>query len=304
MGSSAGMYELWLLTRWWKYFVVATESCITKGEFNSKEAYKLTSSRWKELAIDFLKETQPSIMQLLDQYMIRYYKFYKDYYTLSETWSLQIIREKETLRRDIEALLIKDFLRKWLFKKKDKTLPTDKQKQMSTINRYLDDFVIENYDTLKNSWFCNALPNDWFQKYEEVMKNTIKDIWKLNEPKARLNQEIMKYQLEEEKNHSDIQQYISSTGEKYFVWSVAIDGKRYFCARKVHKSWHSRYGKTYSTNAGYEVAKDYFQTKAQFLQKKILYEKKLKSASQSYRPLPREKDTNDYIPNTRNSRPR
>jgi hypothetical protein len=89
----------------------------------------------------------------------------------------------------------------------------------------------------------------------------------------------------------------------YLVGSVKINDKKYLYAEDAsRKSYDGE--KKYGSYYGVIVAKDYFQTKAQFLQKKILYEKKLKSASQRYRPLPRGMDTNDYYPNTRNSRPK
>ena len=132
-------------------------------DFEKKEYPELYTSRARDLAIDLLKQTQPVINQLLDEYLLRYYRWNNTHF-INADWL-----EKAKLAPGIEDLLIKDFLRKWLLKKIN-------QKQTEKIINYLDQFIIDNQESIKKlTWDINKnlIPNGFLQEYEEAMKNTI-----------------------------------------------------------------------------------------------------------------------------------
>jgi hypothetical protein len=79
-----------------------------------------------------------------------------------------------------------------------------------------------------------------------------------------------------------IGKYTTSDGELYNIWYWEYKGKKYlYAVGENYWSYYSR-DRQYSLYYGEIVAKDYFKTKSQFLQKKLLYEKKLKSDSQRH----------------------
>ena len=78
--------------------------------------------------------------------------------------------------------------------------------------------------------------------------------------------------------------YRASDGKIYLIGDVDINGKTYIYGKEDGKD---DYGETtYGYYFGEIIALDYFQAKSQFLQKKLLMEKKLKSTSQRHVNIP------------------
>ncbi|MFZ2151172.1 MAG: hypothetical protein WAZ12_05045 [Candidatus Absconditicoccaceae bacterium] len=269
------VYQLAKIKKGGKDYIVATGSPSYR-DFKKSEYYELYSSRGKEFAIDFLRQTYPVINQILDQYLIRYYRFYSNSLNITEDGSFKA--GKETLRSDLIELLIKDFLKKGLLYK-------TKADDIKTIINYIDTFVIENNQTLKNMNLGineKLLPNGNLDRYEDEIKNTLNidhpEKEKIQSQYIRSTRgELQKdYVLEE-----ILGRYISSEGNPYFIGLTKVDGKTYICAREEFPSDYYT-GRYYTLKTGEIIAQDYFKTKSDFLQKKILLEKKLKSASQTH----------------------
>ncbi|MCF7834879.1 hypothetical protein K9M48_02375 [Candidatus Gracilibacteria bacterium] len=281
-GSVTYVHQLAQVKIGGKYYIAATGTY--RGDFKKSENYELYSSRGREFAIDFLKQTYPIINELLDQYLLRYYKRYSNSGDLNGLY-------KNKMPGDIEMILLKDFLSKGLLKKINKN-QTDK------IITYLDEFAIQNQDTLKklqseimpNLIPTNAslIPNGILEPYEEAMKNSIKDKEDIISDNARLPVSRWK---DGEKSVSQLGKYRAQDGKIYLIGKVKINGKEYLYAEEEGRVYRDQ--NEYGIYYGEIVAKDYFKTKSDFLQKKLIYEKKLKSASQRHdnRPL-----KNDSIP--------
>ncbi len=287
------LYQLAKVKRWWKFYILATSSPHYK-DFKKSENYELSTMRWRELAIDFLKQTYPVINEVLDQYLLRYYERY------SNSWDLNW-PYKKTLPGDIQLMILRDFLSKWLLKKIDK-------KEIDKIISYLDMFVIQNQNKLKNIQSSispdlmpvnpSLIPNGILEEYEQAMTNTIQDQERvLNKnawlPVSRLNQDNL------EKIVEPLWRYRAQDGKMYLIGKVKIEWKEYLYAEE---EWRLSYKDRteYWIYYGEIVAKDYFKTKSKFLQKKLLYEKKLKSASQRHRDISPSWDTyagNSYFKN-------
>lgn len=269
------VYQLAKIKRWWKDYIVATWSPSYRN-FKKSAYYELYSSRWKEFAIDFLRQTYPIINQILDQYLIRYYRFYSNSLSITEDWSFRA--GKESLRSDLIEILIKDFLKKWLLNKID-------SKDTKKIIDYLDTFVIENNQILKNMnlWINEKLLPNWnLDKYEDEIKNTLNIDYP--EKEKMQSQYIRSTRGELQKDYvleEILWRYISSEWKPYFIWLTKIDGKTYICAREEFPSDYYM-GRYYTLKTWEIIAQDYFKTKSDFLQKKSLLEKKLKSASQTH----------------------
>jgi len=270
-----------------KQYVLAT-NCYY-WDFEKKEYPELYTSRARDLAIDLLKQTQPVINQLLDEYLLRYYRWNNTHF-INADWL-----EKAKLAPGIEDLLIKDFLRKWLLKKIN-------QKQTEKIINYLDQFIIDNQDSIKKlTWDINKnlIPNGFLQEYEEAMKNTItlspidtvvNDYYNLPVSNFWKKPNIV----------DNIGRYKTSDWKLYLVGSVEINGKNYLYASEEIRPnfWEKRYN-YYEGNI---VALDYFKVKADFLQKKILYEKKLKSASQRHADIKEKLKRNSFTNHIKNNK--
>jgi hypothetical protein len=80
-----------------------------------------------------------------------------------------------------------------------------------------------------------------------------------------------------------------------------LDGKKYLYAYNSKERIYARQKNSFGVYYGNLVALDYFKTKSAFLQKKILLEKKLKSASQKHQERPLKNDSlptfSDYVKN-------
>lgn len=275
--STLYAYHLAQVKRGTNYYVVATWNYYQ--DFKKSENYQLYTSRWRDLAIDFLKQTYPIVNELLDQYLLRYYRRY------SNTWDLDGYY-KEKMPWKIELLILRDFLSKWLLKKINKN-------QTEKIITYLDEFAIQNQDNLKKLWDDinpNLIPNWSLEQYEDAMKNTITDKDKLFGENSWLpvNRRIPD---DKEMIVKQLGKYRSSDAKMYLIWKVKIDWKEYLYAEEEWRLYKDK--NEYGVYYWEIVAKDYFKTKSDFLQKKLIYEKKLKSASQRHadRPL-----KNDSIP--------
>jgi hypothetical protein len=83
---------------------------------------------------------------------------------------------------------------------------------------------------------------------------------------------------------TQIGEYVSSDGQRYDIFTININGVKYIGADK--KGNTKLENQSDRLTMGISVIQEYFKTKAQFLQKKILIEKKLKSASQKHRNIP------------------
>lgn len=120
------------------------------------------------------------------------------------------------------------------------------------------------------------MPNRFLHGYEGAMQKTLEDQEKIAYRYAHPNTAFIL--------PSKIGEYVSSDGEKYDILNININGVNYIGAKKkgdVEVGTQMEYITT-----GIFVIKEYFKTKAQFFQKKILLEKKLKSASQKHRNIP------------------
>jgi len=283
------VYQLAKIKKWWKDYIIATWSPSYQN-FKKSEYYELYSSRWREFAIDFLRQTYPVINQVLDQYLMRYYRFYSNSLNMTEDWSFKAGKEK--LRQDIVELLMKDFLKKWLLKKIN-------SKDTKKIIDYLDDFVIENNQTIKNMDLGineNLLPNWYLNRYEDAIKNSL--IINHSQKEMIQRQYIRSMRTEWETDYvleEILWRYISSQWTPYFIWLTKVDGKQYLCAREEFPSDYYS-GRYYTLKTWELVSQDYFKTKSDFLQKKILLEKKLKSASQKHADI-NEKSKPDIFKN-------
>ena len=281
-GFSGWKYRLWLA---WNglpghNYIVATHGYY--GDFKKDESPKLMTSIARDLAFDLIKQTQPIINELLDQYLLRYH-MWDDMHSMNHDWP-----NKVRLSSSIQELLIKDFLRKWLLNKIQKI-------QTNKIINYLDEFAIENHDTLSKLWWetnKDVLPNWYLQEYEEAMKNTIKDDKKLFGGNARM---LVTNRWEKAETATHIWRYRASDGKIYLLWITTINGKKYLYAdddADMIYGWE----RTYGCYEGKIVAEDYFKMKSQFLQKKLLLEKKLKSSSQTYKwPQNKPYTFSDYV---------
>jgi hypothetical protein len=69
------------------------------GDFDKDGNPTVSTRQRKEIAVDFLKQTQPVITTMLDRYLTRFYKNNDHSY------------RENILPRQIEDFLIKDFLR-------------------------------------------------------------------------------------------------------------------------------------------------------------------------------------------------
>lgn len=234
-----------------KQYIVSTG--VYYGDFSEKENNNLSTKWTKELAKDFIKQTNPVIRQVLDQYILRYFRW-DNLNSSNGYWY-----NKSKLDRKLEDLLIKDFVKKWLLYKID-------QKDIETINEYLDKFVIEYNDNLLDLWLGvnpNLLPNGFLEKYEEAMQNTLQD-WDnvfRNNPWLPVSTYLKK-----EKVVKHLWKYLASDGKKYAVGCVTISGKTYLYAEQEWRisKWDTSYGYYY----GEMVSKDYFETKKKFLEEK------------------------------------
>lgn len=287
------VYQLAKVQRWWKLYILATWSPCFQN-FKKSENYELYTYRWRELAIDFLKQTYPIVNELMDQYLLRYYKRY------SNSWDLNWYY-KESIPWDIQLLILRDFLSKWLLKKIDK-------KQTDKIVSYLDEFVIQNQDKLKKiqSGISPDLipinpsltPNGILEPYEQAMKNIIEDKEKVFNGNARLP--VSRRSTDDkEKIVSPLWKYRASDGKMYLVWKVKIDWKEYLYAEEEWRLYKDK--NEYGVYYWEIVAKDYFKTKSDFLQKKLLYEKKLKSASQKHINVNEKSKPDTYSNYTKNN---
>jgi hypothetical protein len=126
----------------------------------------------------------------------------------------------------------------------------------------------------------NLIPNGAFQEYEKTMQNTIQDYDTIFKNHAWLPSDDV---TRESSAVRYIGKYAASDGEIiYDIGYVTVDGKQYLYANNPSERTYSRQQNSYGIYYGNIVALDYFKTKAAFLQKKILLEKKLKSASQKH----------------------
>ena len=285
------IFELAQIKIWWKNYVIAPKNP-EYGKFKKSEHFELYTSQWRELAIDFLRQTRPVINQVLDQYLIRYYRFYSNSLHMTEDGSFKA--GKESLKSELVELLIKDFLKKWLLDKIQKD-------DINKIIKYLDDFVIKNNMTIKNMklWINEKLLPNWIlDEYGEAIHNTQSgEYGKEDKDKKRIeNQYINSIRRAGEKDfvlEEIIWKYTASDGKTYFIWLTKINGKNFFCAReefpKEYYSW-----RFYTIGCGKIVAQDYYKSRSDFLQKQTLYEKQLKSASQTHSSIPFQADPDDY----------
>lgn len=248
-------------------------------DVQDKEPYELSSDRAKDLAIDFLKQTNPILLELIDQYVTRYYEL-EQLHVTNQDWP-----EKNPINKQVEYLLIKDFMQKGLYKKIHKW---DHQKLLA----YLDKFVLENQKVLKPlnaDVNPNLLPNWFLLEYEEAMKNTIQEERGVLDTLGRLPVS----DSGENQTVSHIGIYLASDWKTYKLWIVEINAKKYFYAKEI---WRPDYWmEIYGTYEWVMVAKDYFKTKAKFMEQKLLRQKKQKSASQRHIDKPRDLLHNSWI---------
>jgi hypothetical protein len=231
-----------------KKYIVASDFYVDKLDEGRDNVY--STNRARDLAIDFMEQTNPILNLLIDQYMIRYR-------TREERWRYDAEwPAKGTIDRYTELLLIKGFLKWWFLEKigKDFTIE-NKIDRIHKINEFLDDFVAKNKDAFKDhngGVNPNLLPNGYFQEYEDAMENVIKfwsDLWRLPVTDFGKNQTV-----------DHIGTYQTSDGKTYHVGVVQIQWKKYLFA---DEKWSPNYGNmTYWPYEGGIVARDYLkQTK-------------------------------------------
>lgn len=300
-------YQLARMKHNWKYLVLATRAFYDyestkrddgtsyfsglsiKNKLKKNDEDILSTSIAKDLAIDFLKQTNPVINALLDQYLLRYFKYYGNSLSMLEDGTF--VSDKHELNIRTEEIIIKEFLKKWLIKKIWKN-------DIAKLNNFLDELILSYWQDLKiNGRYWrgdiveNLLPNWHFQEYEEAIRNTLTDTtWFLAERKNS----YIKPRSDDEPLAFDksLGKYIDSKGKKYLLWLTSYKWKNYLCAREESPSDYYSW-RYYTLECAKLIAKDYFQTKSDFLQKKLLHEKKLKSASQRHEDRPLK---NDSIP--------
>lgn len=252
------IYSVWIIKFEGKPYLYADQYEPTKPWEKSYGPYE-----GEIVARDYLKQTRPIVKKLLNLYITRYYGW----------------KNPESIYERMESILIEDFVHKWLVKKTDADTSMTNQEKLPWLIKYLDDFVIRNHTELirinqyENEWLNkDVVPNKFLHKDEEAMLNTIENNEKITEAYSKMSNFLILT--------TQIREYKASDWETYGVRTANINGVNYICAEK---KWPHRVSSVsdYIDN-GILVAKDYFKTKADFYEKKILLEKKLKSASQTH----------------------
>jgi hypothetical protein len=306
--SITEVYQLARIKHNWKYVVLATRTFYDyefkktddnisyisgysiKNKLKKNDNDILSTSIAKDLAIDFLKQTNPVINALLDQYLLRYFTYYGNGLIMLEDWTF--VSDKHELNICTEEIIIKQFLKKWLIKKVWKN-------DINKLNNFLDELIIEHWNDLKINgrywrWDIieNLLPNWYFQEYEEAINNTLTDttLFITERKNSYITPRSGDEPLAFDKS---LGKYIDSNGKKYLLWLTSYKWKKYLCAREASPSDYYSW-RYYTIECAKEVAKDYFKTKSDFLKKKMLLEKKLKSASQRHLDIPIKSDTNKF----------
>lgn len=266
-GSSLEKYRLALTTNSNTPCILATGAYYQ--DFDKKDRFTLSTQQAKNIAIDFLKQTQPLITITIDEYLMRYYGRDNSHSLNSKGY------EKATLPWQLEEFLIKDFIRQGMLDKIPKDLPPEIK--INKVVSYLDNFVVANQNNLSGLKWSSELklaPNAMFEEYEEAMQNTIKDydqIFKVSPWLAGndLNRSETSVQY--------IWKYKSSTGKIYSVGYTIINNKKYLFANDLNSNHAIFYTKnSFGIYDGNAVAQDYFKTKSDFLKKKYEFENKFR----------------------------
>lgn len=219
------------------------------------------------VARDYIKESRPIIKDMLDIYILRYYGW----------------KHPQETYNGIEELFLSDVVNTWLIKKIDTKNWKNEQEKGHWLLSQIDKFVLRNYDELKRRNLYEDkvnnkeyLPNWFLFGYEWSMQKTLEDQEKIAHTYAHQNTNLVL--------PSQIWEYISSDGERYVVVNININGVNYIGAQRKNDVGEAN--TIAYLHTGVLVIQDYFTAKSQFLQKKILLEKKLKSASQKHRNIP------------------
>ena len=260
--SDGKTYQVGVVEIQWKRYLYADEQWSPNYGNMTYWPYE-----WGIVARDYIKESRAVIKDMLNIYLLRYYGWDKP----------------QDIYNSIEELFISDLVKRWWVKKIDAKQLMDKQDKEHWMLSQIDEFVLRNYeelkrrnlyeDNIKNKEFT---PNGYLYGYEWSMQKTLEDQEKIvhmyRNPSGVL---ILTNKIGE---------YLSSDGEKYNILNININGVNYIGANKKSDLEVGKQMDYITT--GVVVIKDYYKTKAQFLQKKILLEKKLKSASQRHRDIP------------------
>jgi hypothetical protein len=146
----------------------------------------ISTANARNLIIDYFKQTQPVIQEVLEEYLMRY-DVYDNMHSMGVDGPY-----KNTLEKDIEVLLIKDFVSKHL-------INTISKKNPQAILKYLNQFVQENALTLEkiyaqDSYSNNSdilgtqlYPNRFLGQYEQALQNTLQAMEANKDMKERDN---------------------------------------------------------------------------------------------------------------------
>jgi len=122
----------------------------------------------QQILPDFFEQAYPIIPTLLDAYLLRYHRLYRLNRRHYHDGPV-----KETLRHQVKKLLMEDFLTKGLHE-------TFTTLDISQLQHYLDEFVIEHMETIQSlsterdlEINENLIPNGHLEPYEEAMHNSI-----------------------------------------------------------------------------------------------------------------------------------
>jgi hypothetical protein len=131
----------------------------------------------------------------------------------------------------MEELLVGDFVNQWFWKKLDKDISRDNEKNIRFLIKYLDEFVKRNIDDFnhRNKYMDkdlnkNMIPNYFLLWYGNTMRNTIENKDKIY---------FSNYLSVADKLFGNIWEYCSSDGKKYLIWEANINWKSYLCAEEL-----------------------------------------------------------------------
>ncbi len=241
----------------------------------------------KDLTLDLLKQLYPVVNELIDWYLMRYNRRENPHVSNSSG------PERSVMDKELQMILLKDILKNNFLHPDWKTVFDNDSNKREKITKYLDTFVIQNESVLKvfhSSINSKLLPNWFLTEYEEAMINTI------TEKNTTLGDmlRLPVYDFGKYWTIEHIGKYRASDGKLYQVWFLEKDWKKYLYANDItfdEAIWSSRSYWTYEWEI---VARDYFATKAKFMEQKILREKQQKSASQKHVDKPRDILKNDW----------
>lgn len=245
------VYNLWLKTRYdssWSteipYVVARWPFWIWEFECQNSEQSKRDLDLSKKVAINYFLQTKPVIVDILNEYIIRY----KHFSWPSSNTSNYIPHQDMPIRNirlwdSTIEMFVKDIVKNKIY---EKIQPWEYE----NIVKYVDDLVQKNKDKFVQDRE-NTIPYSFYKDNLSAIQRTLSSGYKLDTYWIDIPRDNYKYHT------SSLWYYRTSNGRYYQIIKAKINGQEYIYASSISEIYYEWQENSFWRDHGIDVAKDF-----------------------------------------------